>query len=94
MNNGIKNLEKVNYKVDYVIFHCCPTNIQALLGGGTYKKDYLTDYLQKISEKLEFKKWYFGHSFPKATAFAAPSVTLSVTAPPPGGEPSPQRRSP
>ena len=61
MNNGIKNLEKVNYKVDYVISHCCPTNIQALLGGGTYKKDYFTDYLQKISEKLEFKKWYFGH---------------------------------
>lgn len=61
MNNGIKNLEKVNYKVDYVISHCCPTNIQALLGGGTYKKDYLTDYLQKISEKLELKKWYFGH---------------------------------
>ena len=30
-------------------------------GGGTYKKDYLTDYLQEISEKLEFKKWYFGH---------------------------------
>lgn len=61
LNNGIKNLEKVNYKVDYVISHCCPTNIQALLGRGTYKKDYLTDYLQEISEKLEFKKWYFGH---------------------------------
>ena len=61
MKNGIKNLEKVNYKVDYVISHCCPTNIQSLLGRGTYKKDYLTDYLQEISEKLEFKKWYFGH---------------------------------
>lgn len=61
MNNGIKNLEKVNYKVDYVISHCCPTNIQTLLGGGLYKKDYLTDYLQEISEKIEFKKWYFGH---------------------------------
>ena len=61
MANGINNLEKVNYKVDYIISHCCPTNIQALLGGGTYKKDYLTDYLQEISEKMEFKKWYFGH---------------------------------
>ena len=61
MKNGIKNLEKVNYKVDYVISHCCPTNIQALLGRGTYKKDYFTDYLQEISEKLEFEKWYFGH---------------------------------
>ena len=61
MENGIKNLEKVNYEVDYIISHCCPTNIQALLGGGTYKKDYLTDYLQEISEKCKFKKWYFGH---------------------------------
>lgn len=61
MKNGINNLEKVNYKVDYVISHCCPSNIQALLGSGSYKKDYLTDYLQEISEKLEFKKWYFGH---------------------------------
>ena len=26
-----------------------------------FKKDYLTDYLQEISEKCEFKKWYFGH---------------------------------
>ena len=28
---------------------------------GTYKEDYLTDYLQEISEKCEFNKWYFGH---------------------------------
>ena len=32
-----------------------------IFSGGTYKKDYLTDYLQEISEKCEFKKWYFGH---------------------------------
>lgn len=61
MKNGIKNLEKVNYKVDYIISHCCPTSVQAILGAGKYKKDYLTDYLQQISEKCEFKKWYFGH---------------------------------
>ena len=61
MKNGINNLEKVNYKVDYIISHCCPTSVQALLSGGKYKKDVLTDYLQEISEKCEFKKWYFGH---------------------------------
>ena len=60
MQNGIKNLEKANYKVDYIITHCCPTNIQTLLNP-SYKKDILTDYLQEISEKCEFKKWYFGH---------------------------------
>ena len=61
MENGIINLEKVDYKVDYIISHCCPTNIQVLLSGGRYKKDSLTDYLQEISEKCTFKKWFFGH---------------------------------
>ena len=28
MENGIENLEKINYKVDYIISHCCPTSIQ------------------------------------------------------------------
>lgn len=60
MQNGINNLEKVNYKVDYIISHCCLTSIQTLLNQ-SYKKDILTDYLQEISEKCEFKKWYFGH---------------------------------
>ena len=60
MKNGIKNLEKVNYKVDYIISHCCPTCIQTLINP-TYKTDILTNYFQEISEKCEFKKWYFGH---------------------------------
>lgn len=60
MQNGIKNLERVDYKVDYIFSHCCPTSIQILLNP-IYKKDILTDYLQQISEKCEFKKWYFGH---------------------------------
>ena len=60
MENGIENLEKMNYKVDYIISHCCPTSIQALINS-TYKRDILTDYLQHISEKCTFKRWYFGH---------------------------------
>lgn len=60
MQNGINNLEKVNYKVDYIISHCCPTSVQALINP-TYKRDILTDYLQQISEKCTFKRWYFGH---------------------------------
>ena len=60
MENGIENLEKINYKVDYIISHCCPTSVQALINP-TYKRDILTDYLQQISEKCTFKRWYFGH---------------------------------
>ena len=60
MENGIENLKKVNYKVDYIISHCCPTSIQSLIDF-TYKKDYLTEYFQKVYEKTRFKKWFFGH---------------------------------
>lgn len=60
MENGTENLEKINYKVDYIISHCCPTSIQALINS-TYKRDILTDYLQQISKKCTFKRWYFGH---------------------------------
>lgn len=61
MENGIKHLEEANYKVDYIITHCAPTNIQTFVGRDEYEKNVLTDYLQKIAEKCEFKKWYFGH---------------------------------
>ena len=60
MKNGIKNLKKHQNKVDYIITHCCPTNILPLISL-SYQKDYLSDYLQTIAEKCEFKRWYFGH---------------------------------
>ena len=60
MQNGIENLEKLNYNVDYVISHCAPTSIQTLISS-EYKNDDITDYLQQIYEKIKFKKWYFGH---------------------------------
>ena len=60
MENGTTNLEKVDYKVDYIISHCCPTSIQTLINPPN-KKDFYTEYLQQISEKCMFKKWYFGH---------------------------------
>ena len=60
MEKGIKNLEKVNYKVDYIISHCCSTSVQALINP-TYRRDILTEYLQQISEKCIFKKQHFGH---------------------------------
>ncbi len=60
MQNGVNNLKNVNYKVDYVITHCCPTDIQALINRH-YKTDKLTDYLLEINKKLDFQKWFFGH---------------------------------
>ena len=64
MEEGRNNLTKCNYKVDYVLTHCCSTTIQELLDKGPgqlLKADILTDYLQEIEEKLQYKHWYFGH---------------------------------
>lgn len=64
MEEGRKNLAKYNFKVDYILTHCCPTTMQEILGkglGNSRKADILTDYLQEIEENTQYKHWYFGH---------------------------------
>lgn len=61
MGTGLENLEKAGWKVDYVLTHCASTSTQALLSHGWYKNDMLTDYLEEIRSKLNYKKWLFGH---------------------------------
>lgn len=55
------NLERCGWAVDYVITHCCPTSIQEELGAGFYQADALTDFLEEIAQKCQFKYWFFGH---------------------------------
>lgn len=61
MDNGIKNLEKNNYKIDFILTHSPSASITALLGQGFYKQDYLTEYLEEIRVKTDYKKWFMGH---------------------------------
>ena len=64
MAEGLANLEKVNYKVDYVITHCCASRVQDLLDEGPgklFNTDVLTDYFDVLEEKLVYEHWYFGH---------------------------------
>lgn len=63
MKEGMMNLERHNWKVDYILTHCPPTSIlkQMDTGCGLYKSDILTDYLQKIKERTVYHQWIFGH---------------------------------
>ena len=64
MAEGMRNLENVKYKVDYVITHCASDRIQNMIDPGPgqlLKEDVLTRYFQKLEEKLRYKMWYFGH---------------------------------
>lgn len=61
MNEGIKNLASVDNKVDFILTHCTSSSAQALMSGGFYKPDKLTDYLEQIRCTTEYTRWMFGH---------------------------------
>ena len=57
------NLNKVDWKVDYVFTHCAPTEFMLQIIDSNYKApDDVTDELQKLYEHpLKYIKWYCGH---------------------------------
>ena len=58
---GLEVLKKNKNKVDYIVTHCCPQSVAAILSRGFYKEDDLTKYFEKIDKKITFDKWFFGH---------------------------------
>lgn len=57
---GFKNLEAHNWKVDYIITHTGPEDILKA-GMGNVIFDPTSRYLNSIMHNVEFKHWYFGH---------------------------------
>ena len=59
--NAIENLTKHDYKVDYIITHCCPDSIQNKINP-YYSHDKLTNFLEAfVKEKCNYKHWFFVH---------------------------------
>lgn len=59
---GFRNLEAVGNKVDYVITHCAPDQVQnGLFQWRHYEHDKLTNYLEIVRQTITFDHWYFGH---------------------------------
>lgn len=61
-----KKLDSVNWSIDIVLSHTCPTEFEPtdmfLDGFDQSLVDKSTEmWLQTIKDKLKFKKWYFGH---------------------------------
>lgn len=62
MQEGISNLKKHHYKVDFIITHCAPTSLQHKIMRGTRKANVLTEYLEEeVLQKTEYDLWMFGH---------------------------------
>ncbi len=60
---GLDNLEKCDYRVDYIITHSAPYEVAAALGYGdqTNSETTLRRYFQRIADEAEYEKWFFGH---------------------------------
>ena len=55
-----QTLERLDWKVDYIITHCAPTAIQQKVNAD-FKPDRLTDFLEKVRCRSRFHYWLFGH---------------------------------
>ena len=55
------NLDRAGWTVDYILTHCGPTSIQNDLLGPLSKPDALTDFLEEIGQRCQFKYHFFGH---------------------------------
>lgn len=56
-----ENLERCDWRMDYLVTHCCPTSVQDKLSNGFYRSDHLTDFFEEVRQKCSFQYWLFGH---------------------------------
>lgn len=66
LDHALETLDANNWQVDYVITHTCSTSmLPATLwpkgGWENPDRDYLTDFLDELDQRLAFKRWYYGH---------------------------------
>lgn len=55
-----KSLTCHDWQVDYIITHCAPTSI-ALAERRHNEADRLTDFLEEVRQRAEYRYWLFGH---------------------------------
>ena len=60
---GLNNLDKCGWSVDYIVSHDCSQSIFEKLMAGLLVKDLtsINKYFEVLEEKLDYKQWYFGH---------------------------------
>lgn len=66
LDEGLLNLERYNWKIDYIISHCCSSKMLQTVSyycgfKANYNLDNLNKYFDVIEDKAKFRHWYFGH---------------------------------
>lgn len=61
MSEGIRNLEKHNFSVNYIITHTAPEETMCILYPMHEEEKKLNNYLEYIREITKYDRWFFGH---------------------------------
>jgi hypothetical protein len=59
--NGLKNLKKYNYNVDFIITHSPSKDMLPSFRNANYQADELMEYLEIIRKKTTYNHWFCGH---------------------------------
>ncbi len=60
LSEGMANLERCGFKVDYIVSYEPPARISEFLQLGTTDRSHVNTYLEQVREKTEFSRWFFG----------------------------------
>ena len=61
MSHGMSVLEKHNYKVDYIITHTLPSDLEYPVCRCYYSPEPTGVYLNEIYKRTDFRYWFCGH---------------------------------
>ena len=61
IDNTLDSLKSVDYKVDYILSHTCPSTVGKCLYDRYYTPCSVQDFLNFIDSITYFKQWFFGH---------------------------------
>lgn len=71
IRNAWTNLDKHDFKVDYIVTHCCSSFVEHCYWSQKYQNfsfaadfnthDKITDAFDLIRDKVDYKCWFFGH---------------------------------
>ena len=57
---AMDNLEQAGWTVNCILTHCAPSSVSQQLRP-SYGTDRLTDFLETVSRRCRFDRWFFGH---------------------------------
>lgn len=65
---GMENLRKHDFHVDYILSHTPPTSVFLQIVSG--EPDATNKYLQTVKDMTDYKQWYFGHMHTDTSFYA------------------------